>query len=189
MFRKEEALEICQELIDKHRLEINILGARQEPEEITFFYSAPERVDFRNLASDLRQTLQINVHLQKVGAREKARYVGGVGKCGKILCCNRWLGKIPKECTEGLSGKKGICGKPLCCLLFEKGKNWTSEDHPPTSLPARRATPSVAGGHEALRPGKPKTGKEKTENEKKAEKKVGAREKKPRKKRVRRLRI
>lgn len=121
MFRQEEALEICQEFIDKHQLKLDILGARVGEERIVFLFHSPKRVDFKSLTADLQDALQMPVHFEPVDARTKARLTGGIGPCGQVLCCLRWLGEVPKECLKNVSGgKKGICGKPRCCLIFEQ---------------------------------------------------------------------
>jgi len=167
VFREDEALEVAQEFAKKHQLEMTLLGVKREEEVTTFFFSAPERVNFRDLARDLQSIFQTEIRFEEAGPREKARRVGGLGRCGRPLCCNAWLSRIPHVSLETLERAPfptlpekytGACGRPMCCLLYE--------NKPELSKP------------------KP-TKKEKKEENHKSEKKP----RKTRKKRVRRLRL
>lgn len=93
-----------------------------------FFFSAPTRIDFRVLVSDLNKELNTKVSLRQVGARDEAKYIGGLGICGRKLCCASWLPCIPnvptklirKQDLKGSPGQyTGVCGKLLCCLAYE----------------------------------------------------------------------
>jgi len=184
MFRKEEALEICQEFIEKHQLKLDILGARVEEEQIVFLFHSPKRVDFKSLATDLYRVLQMPVRFEPVDARTKARLIGGIGKCGRRFCCTQWLGEIPEKCLKTINGKNGICGRARCCLLFEEGENWLEN-----KIPKQEDTETV-GYKDAKIPKQGGTGIPKYKDTKiQKGKDAKIKKKKPRKKRVRRLKI
>ncbi len=96
--------------------------------QLTLNFSAADRVDFRDLARDLNQKLRCRVELRQVSARDEARLLGGVGRCGRTLCCSTWLPMFP-EITMGMSKTQdlslnpskvsGVCGRLLCCLSYE----------------------------------------------------------------------
>jgi cell fate regulator YaaT (PSP1 superfamily) len=95
---------------------------------LTLNFSAPERVDFRDLARDLSSTFQCRVELKQVGPRDEARLLGGLGRCGRTLCCSSWLPVYPEISmnmakTQDLpinpSKVSGVCGRLLCCLSYE----------------------------------------------------------------------
>ena len=133
VFREEEALEISEEIIREKGFNINILGARQEDETIVFLFSAAEdKNEVKKFASELRQILNTNVQLRKIETRERAEQLGGLGKCGRTLCCATWLAKNSpdkfekiKDCDNLSTGENnlGSCGKPMCCLFYLK-ENW-----------------------------------------------------------------
>lgn len=133
--RKSEArrnLERCQEIVKKHNLPMDVLDADLSFDEkkLTFYFSAPGRVDFRALVSELASTFQKLIRLQQVGARDRARYAGGIGRCGQDLCCKKFL-KGELECVSmdmaytqnlgqmGSNRVTGACGKLMCCLKYE----------------------------------------------------------------------
>ena len=179
MFREEEALEISEEVVREKGFNINILGAKQEDETIVFLFSAAEeKNEIKKLASELRQVLNTNVQLRKIETRERAKQLGGLGKCGRTLCCSKWLAKNSpnkfeniKDCGNLSTGENnlGACGKPMCCLFYLK-KNWLDEQE------------------KQQQKDKPKERKEKTKEQEKAspEKKE---QKKKTKRRVRKLKI
>jgi cell fate regulator YaaT (PSP1 superfamily) len=95
---------------------------------LTLNFTAPERVDFRDLARDLGATFRCRVELRQVGPRDEARLLGGVGRCGRTLCCASWLPVFPEVSmnmakTQDLplnpSKVSGVCGRLLCCLSYE----------------------------------------------------------------------
>lgn len=129
--RAEEAMEICKEKIQNHKLdmileftEFSLDGSR-----INFIFTSDDRVDFRELVKDLAKTFQKQIHLQQIGPRDKARIVTGRGKCGKSLCCAGWLkdlksitmDMVRSQCLESKGSAKlsGCCGKLMCCLRYE----------------------------------------------------------------------
>jgi cell fate regulator YaaT (PSP1 superfamily) len=96
--------------------------------QLTLNFSAPDRVDFRELARDLNQKLKCRIELRQVSARDEARLLGGLGRCGRTLCCSTWLPMFP-DITMGMaktqdlslnpSKVSGVCGRLLCCLSYE----------------------------------------------------------------------
>lgn len=126
-----EAMRTCRRLIAEHGLDMKLVDA-----EIVFgggrinyrFYS-DERVDFRALVADLAKVLKVRIELRQIGAREEARAVGGLGPCGRHLCCTLWQGdqepvsiRMAKEQHLPLNPMKisGLCGRLMCCLKYEQ---------------------------------------------------------------------
>ncbi|MBQ6976656.1 MAG: stage 0 sporulation family protein [Selenomonadaceae bacterium] len=128
--REEEAFEICKEKIAEHRLPMNLINVRYtfDVNKIIFYFTAEGRVDFRMLVRDLAYIFKTRIELRQVGVREEAKNLGGVGCCGRKLCCTSFLGdfaqvsiRMAKEQNLSLNPTKisGICGRLLCCLKFE----------------------------------------------------------------------
>lgn len=129
-----ENLERCKQIVLKHQLPMELLDADLsfDGKKLTFYFSAPGRVDFRSLVSELASTFQKLIRLQQVGARDRARCIGGVGRCGQDFCCKRFL-KGELECVSvdmayeqnlgqmGSNRVTGACGKLMCCLKYELG--------------------------------------------------------------------
>jgi len=127
---EKEALSKCREMVVQLGLKMKPLLARYdfETERLTVFFSAEERVDFRDLVRKLSHALERRVELRQVGARDEARLLGGIGRCGSPLCCQNFLTsfasvsiKMAKEQGLALNPMKisGICGRLLCCLAYE----------------------------------------------------------------------
>jgi cell fate regulator YaaT (PSP1 superfamily) len=125
-----EALSKCHEMAAQLNLRMKPLAARYdlEAEQMTVFFSAEERVDFRDLVRKLSHALETRVQLRQVGARDEAKLLGSMGKCGYPLCCQNFLTsfasvsiKMAKEQSLALNPMKisGICGRLLCCLAYE----------------------------------------------------------------------
>jgi cell fate regulator YaaT (PSP1 superfamily) len=125
-----EALTKCHEMAAQLGLKMKPLAARYDPqdEHMTIFFSAEERVDFRDLVRKLSSALERRVELRQVGARDEAKLLGCMGKCGYPLCCQRFLTsfasvsiKMAKEQNLALNPMKisGACGRLLCCLAYE----------------------------------------------------------------------
>ena len=130
MSRKQEALEICQERIQDHGLEMKLIDVEYtfDNSKIIFYFTADGRIDFRELVKDLAGIFRMRIELRQVGVRDEARMLGGIGECGRSLCCHQWLGRfnpvsIKMAKTQGLSLNpskiSGICGRLMCCLKFE----------------------------------------------------------------------
>ena len=127
---EQEALSRCQEMAATLGLKIKPLAARYDSkdEHLTVFFSAPERVDFRSLLWKLSGALETRVQLRQAGARDEAKLLGSIGRCGYPLCCQNFLTsfasvsiKMAKEQSLPLNPVKisGICGRLLCCLSYE----------------------------------------------------------------------
>jgi len=125
-----ESLRKCHELVSELGLKMKPLAARYdlEAERLTIFFSAEERVDFRDLVRKLSHALERRVELRQVGARDEAKLLGTMGRCGYPLCCQRFLTsfasvsiKMAKEQSLALNPMKisGVCGRLLCCLAYE----------------------------------------------------------------------
>lgn len=122
----------CQKKIEKFDLPMQLLDAELSFDEkkMTFYFTAPSRVDFRMLVSDLAHTFKKVIRLQQVGARDEARYLGGIGRCGQTLCCKRFLKGNLESVTLDMAADQnlaqmgsnrvtGVCGKLICCLKYE----------------------------------------------------------------------
>lgn len=129
--KKEEALKVCQELIDKHGLDMKLIDAEIMfgGGKITFSFFAESRVDFRALVADLAKRLKMRIELRQVGERDEARLLGGLGPCGRCLCCTLYKGdqepvsiRMAKEQKLPLNPLKisGLCGRLMCCLKYEQ---------------------------------------------------------------------
>jgi cell fate regulator YaaT (PSP1 superfamily) len=127
---EKEALIKCHEMAAQLGLKMKPLAARydSQDEHLTIFFSAEERVDFRDLVRKLSNALERRVELRQVGARDEAKLLGSIGKCGYPLCCQNFLTsfasvsiKMAKEQSLALNPMKisGICGRLLCCLAYE----------------------------------------------------------------------
>lgn len=127
---EKEALRKCNEMAAQLGLKMKPLAARydSQSEHLTIFFSAEERVDFRDLVRKLSHALERRVELRQVGARDEAKLLGSIGKCGYPLCCQNFLTsfasvsiKMAKEQSLALNPMKisGICGRLLCCLAYE----------------------------------------------------------------------
>ena len=131
--RKKEAaaFEICLEKIEKHRLEMKLIDVEYtfDNSKILFFYTAPARVDFRELVKELAATFRARIELRQIGVRDESKMLGGIGICGRPFCCSIFLSdfqpvSIKKAKEQGLSlntGKiSGSCGRLMCCLKYEQ---------------------------------------------------------------------
>ena len=125
-----EALSKCRELVKKMNLNMSIISAEFtfEKEQLIFNFVSDERVDFRELAKKLASIYHTRIELRQIGARDKAKEIGGCGICGQKLCCARFLDHIDsismnmaKNQNLALNPSKinGVCGRLLCCLQYE----------------------------------------------------------------------
>lgn len=128
--KKEKALKQCQEKIDKHGLEMKLIDVEYtfDNNKIIFYFTADGRVDFRELVKDLAGVFKMRIELRQIGVRDEAKMLGGIGSCGKSLCCSSWLSdfepvsiKMAKVQNLSLNPIKisGICGRLMCCLKYE----------------------------------------------------------------------
>jgi len=128
--KEKEALDICLRKIDAHGLDMKLVDAQYafDNSKLLFYFTSAGRVDFRELVRDLASVFKTRIELRQIGIRDEAKMLGGIGICGRPLCCSRFLSnfaqvsiKMAKE--QGLSlnsGKiSGTCGRLMCCLNFE----------------------------------------------------------------------
>lgn len=128
--KKQDALEICQKKIDARGLEMKLIDVEYtfDNTKIIFYFTADGRVDFRELVKDLASVFKMRIELRQIGVRDEAKMLGGIGTCGRGLCCHTWLQEfepvsIKMAKTQGLSLNpakiSGICGRLMCCLKYE----------------------------------------------------------------------
>jgi cell fate regulator YaaT (PSP1 superfamily) len=130
--KKEEdnVLDVCNELVNKNQLTMRLLGCEYtfDKTKLIIYFSAENRIDFRQLVKDLAAVFRTRIELRQVGVRDAAKHIGGLGPCGRILCCSTFLGsfdtvsiKMAKNQNLSLNPQKisGACGKLLCCLRYE----------------------------------------------------------------------
>ena len=128
--KKEDALRICQEKVNAHKLEMKLIDVEYtfDNSKVIFYFTADGRVDFRELVKDLASIFRMRIELRQIGVRDEAKMLGGVGNCGRGLCCSTWLSdfepvsiKMAKVQNLSLNPSKisGICGRLMCCLKFE----------------------------------------------------------------------
>ena len=128
--KKAKAMAQCQEKVDKHGLEMKLIDVEYtfDNNKIIFYFTADVRVDFRELVKDLASVFKMRIELRQIGVRDEAKMLGGIGSCGRSLCCNSWLAdfepvsiKMAKVQNLSLNPTKisGICGRLMCCLKYE----------------------------------------------------------------------
>lgn len=131
--RIRETLSTTRELVRYHRLEVKVFRAEFDPGagRVVLYFSSEERVDFRDLLKDLTARLHLRVDLRQIGARDEAKQVGGIGTCGRELCCSTFLPKFSpisirsaKNQNLALAPSKvtGQCGRLKCCLVYEESQ-------------------------------------------------------------------
>ena len=129
--RTKEAREICLEKIAANNLEMNLVDVEYtfDRSKILFYFTADGRVDFRQLVKDLAAVFRTRIELRQIGVRDEAKLLGGLGICGRPLCCSQFLGdfepvsiKMAKEQSLSLNPTKisGTCGRLMCCLKYEQ---------------------------------------------------------------------
>jgi cell fate regulator YaaT (PSP1 superfamily) len=127
---EQRAMKFCQERVQVHRLPIYLVEVEClfDASKIIFYFTAPGRVDFRELVKDLVQEFRTRIELRQIGVRHRAKMVGGLGICGRGLCCAGFLRdfdpvsvRMAKEQQLSLNPNKisGICGRLMCCLTYE----------------------------------------------------------------------
>lgn len=128
--KEKEALEICKKKVKEHHLPMRLIDVEYtfDMGKIIFYFTAEGRVDFRELVKDLASIFKTRIELRQIGVRDEAKMLGGIGTCGRVLCCNNFLGefepvsiRMAKEQNLSLNPTKisGICGRLMCCLKYE----------------------------------------------------------------------
>lgn len=129
--KEKEAFKICREKIKKHGLLMKLIDAEYtfDNNKVLFYFTADGRIDFRELVKDLASVFKTRIELRQVGVRDETKIVGGVGICGRTLCCHSYLSefipvsiKMAKEQNLSLNPTKisGVCGRLMCCLKNEE---------------------------------------------------------------------
>lgn len=129
--KSRQAYEICLEKIKKHELEMKLIDAEYtfDNNKVLFYFTADGRIDFRELVKDLAAVFKTRIELRQIGVRDETKIVGGIGICGRELCCNKHLSefvpvsiKMAKEQNLSLNPTKisGVCGRLMCCLKHEQ---------------------------------------------------------------------
>ena len=128
--KEKEAFKICQEKIKKHNLEMKLIDAEYtfDNNKVLFYFTADGRIDFRELVKDLASVFKTRIELRQVGVRDETKIMGGIGICGRPLCCHSYLSEfipvsIKMAKNQGLSLNpakiSGVCGRLMCCLRYE----------------------------------------------------------------------
>ena len=129
--KEKEAFEICREKIESHGLDMKLIDVEYtfDHNKILFYFTAEGRIDFRELVRDLASVFKTRIELRQIGVRDEAKLIGGLGVCGRVLCCNSYMGefepvsiKMVKEQNLSLNPTKisGTCGRLMCCLKNEQ---------------------------------------------------------------------
>lgn len=129
--KEKEAFKICLEKIHKHELEMKLIDAEYtfDNNKVLFYFTADGRIDFRELVKDLASVFKTRIELRQIGVRDETKIVGGIGICGRPLCCHSYLSdfipvsiKMAKEQNLSLNPTKisGVCGRLMCCLKNEE---------------------------------------------------------------------
>ena len=129
--REQEAFKVCQEKIRKHELDMKLISAEYtfDSNKILFYFTADGRIDFRELVKDLAAVFRTRIELRQIGVRDETKIRGGIGVCGRALCCHTYLSefapvsiKMAKEQNLSLNPTKisGVCGRLMCCLTNEE---------------------------------------------------------------------
>lgn len=129
--KEKEALDICLKKIEEHKLNMKLIDVEYtfDNNKVIFYFTADGRVDFRELVKDLATIFKTRIELRQIGVRDEAKMLGGIGPCGRTLCCSTFLGdfasvsiKMAKEQNLSLNPTKisGLCGRLMCCLTYEQ---------------------------------------------------------------------
>ena len=129
--KEKEAMRICKEKIRKHELEMKLIDAEYtfDNNKVLFYFTADGRIDFRELVKDLAAVFRTRIELRQIGVRDETKILGGIGSCGRPLCCSTFLSefapvsiRMAKEQNLSLNPTKisGVCGRLMCCLKNEE---------------------------------------------------------------------
>ena len=140
--KEKEAFEICNKKIAEHELVMKLIGCEYtfDQNKLLFYFTADGRVDFRELVRDLAQIFKTRIELRQVGVRDEAKILGGIGICGRPLCCHTYMPdfvpvsiKMAKEQNLSLNPTKisGVCGRLMCCLKNEEAAYEELNSHLP----------------------------------------------------------
>ncbi len=147
--KEREAFDLCLKKIDAHNLDMKLVSVEYtfDGSKVIFYFTADGRVDFRELVKDLAAVFRTRIELRQIGVRDEAKMLGGIGSCGRMLCCSTFLGefqpvsiRMAKEQNLSLNPAKisGLCGRLMCCLKYESESYSKSKDR--DRLPAVGST-------------------------------------------------
>jgi cell fate regulator YaaT (PSP1 superfamily) len=137
-----EAYEVCNEKVTEHQLDMKLVDVEYtfDRNKIIFYFTADGRVDFRELVKDLAAIFRTRIELRQIGVRDEAKMLGGIGPCGRMLCCSTFLGdfdpvsiKMAKDQNLSLNPTKisGLCGRLMCCLKYENDEYESAKEQLP----------------------------------------------------------
>lgn len=138
----QEAYEVCNEKVIEHQLDMKLVDVEYtfDRNKIIFYFTADGRVDFRELVKDLAAIFRTRIELRQIGVRDEAKMLGGIGPCGRMLCCSTFLGdfdpvsiKMAKDQNLSLNPTKisGLCGRLMCCLKYENDEYEAAKEQLP----------------------------------------------------------
>jgi cell fate regulator YaaT (PSP1 superfamily) len=150
-----EAYEVCNEKVIAHQLDMKLVDVEYtfDRNKVIFYFTADGRVDFRELVKDLAAIFRTRIELRQIGVRDEAKMLGGIGPCGRMLCCSTFLGdfdpvsiKMAKDQNLSLNPTKisGLCGRLMCCLKYENDEYESAKEQLP-DLGEIIATPQGEG--------------------------------------------
>ncbi|GLB61536.1 PSP1 domain-containing protein [Cytobacillus sp. NCCP-133] len=137
-----EAYEVCCEKVNTHQLDMKLVDVEYtfDRNKVIFYFTADGRVDFRELVKDLAAIFRTRIELRQIGVRDEAKMLGGIGPCGRMLCCSTFLGdfdpvsiKMAKDQNLSLNPTKisGLCGRLMCCLKYENDEYEAAKEQLP----------------------------------------------------------
>lgn len=137
-----EAFDVCIEKINEHQLDMKLVDVEYtfDRNKVLFYFTADGRIDFRDLVKDLAAIFRTRIELRQIGVRDEAKMLGGIGPCGRVLCCSSFLGdfepvsiKMAKDQSLSLNPTKisGLCGRLMCCLKYENDHYETAKQELP----------------------------------------------------------
>jgi len=138
----QEAFDICLKKVEEHGLDMKLVDVEYtfDRNKVIFYFTADGRVDFRELVKDLAAIFKTRIELRQIGVRDEAKMLGGIGPCGRMLCCSTFLGdfepvsiKMAKDQNLSLNPTKisGLCGRLMCCLKYENDEYETAKEQLP----------------------------------------------------------
>ncbi|MGM0838789.1 stage 0 sporulation family protein [Bacillus haimaensis] len=151
----QEAFDVCFTKVTDHGLDMKLVDVEYtfDRNKIIFYFTADGRVDFRELVKDLASIFRTRIELRQIGVRDEAKLLGGIGPCGRMLCCSTFLGdfepvsiKMAKDQNLSLNPSKisGLCGRLMCCLKYENDEYESAKEQLP-DLDEVIQTPSGSG--------------------------------------------
>jgi cell fate regulator YaaT (PSP1 superfamily) len=157
--KEKEAFSVAQKKIEGHNLEMTLVDVEYtfDGSKIIFYFTAEGRVDFRELVRDLAGVFRTRIEMRQIGVRDEAKLLGGIGPCGRVLCCTSFLGdfapvsiRMAKDQNLSLNPSKisGLCGRLMCCLRYEQ-ETYEAAKKDPTLAPGY-VPPAMAEAGEAL---------------------------------------